>query len=120
VFPSVTHAVLPIKATDVGVEKLPYIGVTANPLSLITTRSNVPAPSTKRKLLSPIVRHGWNLIKSCRKSGTRVCPEALRALNFAGTQQLRLPCEYRTGSAGMVEQDLRDFSEPLCARPITL
>src|SRR5580693_7899224 len=44
----------------------------------------------------------------------------LCALNFTGTQKLRLPCEYRTGSACMVDQNLSDLSEPLCARPITL
>src|SRR6266852_823736 len=46
-----------------------------------------------------------------------MCPwEALRALCFVG----QLPREYGTGSAGMVEQDLSDCSEPFCARPIAL
>src|SRR5260370_8973913 len=49
-----------------------------------------------------------------------VCQEALRALDFGGTQQLRLPQEHRTSSTGMVDKKLSDFSKALCARPITL
>src|SRR6266566_2465477 len=43
-------------------------------------------------------------------------PAPLGALCFVG----QLPPQYGAGSAGMVEQDLRDGSEPFCARPITL
>src|SRR5258706_3444472 len=46
----------------------------------------------------------------------RDSPAPLGALSFVG----QLPPQYGAGSAGMVEQDLRDGCEPFCARPIAL
>jgi hypothetical protein len=38
----------------------------------------------------------------------------------AGTQGLHFPCKYRTGTARVVEKNLGEVFERLCARPITL
>src|SRR4029077_14757139 len=46
--------------------------------------------------------------------------EALGVFELWGTQQLCLPQEHGTSSAGMVDKKLSDFPKALCARQITL
>src|SRR2546428_3821587 len=46
--------------------------------------------------------------------------KVLSALEFWGTQQLRLPLEDGPSGAGVIDHYVSHFCEVLCARPITL